>query len=670
MTYSSYADHYEPFSYYFCKWITSPRTKGGSDYSNIAYTIANPYSRCISDTLIGDVIIAKNGVTEGYLPDSANVRFTWDHETNALARAYIKGSGQAKDRFLVLTGKDDNLKDANGDPIREGTGNRTGLLANEELLSDAGNWIYTVDVTANREAAIKLTAKYNDKTQYFKGSESTNDDNYARLLSSTADNSYKIRIIYDFKTNHLITAWLPNNNESVPKDAELGADMMIIRTNQGATQQINFTNNATLSDVGIGYAVMTFTKDHVTGGTSQYDRSLYWVSFPFDVWLQDVFGFGEYGQHWIMEYYDGASRAANGLWADSDTYWKYITNPNYKLEAGKGYVLCLNLGKMTASSAVFENTDEVSLYFPSASPLDVISSEVTTAEVPAHTCTIERDNRNIYDSNWNLIGVPGFKDITGVGVGGSAHEKADPNVNAKCVSFYYAYQSSDNSYIATAETNDFQIMHSYMVQFAGTIEWSSLANPPTSVAARRTGEMPSEHTLRLELAQGENKADQTIIKLQEQNATTDFDMNIDMAKIKNSGANIYTLTENTAIMVAGNALPMEKVNIPVGIEVTESGTYTLRMPDGTDGISVTLLDNLTGIHTDMLLGEYTVTLDAGSHLNRFYIAVDPDRTATSVENVGEEAKGDKAKGVEKYLIDGQLFIRTAEGIFDARGQRL
>ena len=671
MTYSSYADHNEPFSYYFCKWIHSD-TKTANK-GNVTYTVANDYSRCISDTLIGDNIIAKDGVTAGCLPDSANVRFTWDHETNALARAYIRGSGQSSDRFLVLTGKDENLKDADGEVIPEGTGDLKGILANEKLLTDMGNWIYQVDVTANRATLIKLTAKYNDKTQYFKGSEGDNDDNYASLLSSTAHDSYKIRIIYDFKTNHLITAWLPNEQEDIPDDEELGADMMIIRTNQEATQQINFTNNATLSDVGIGYAVMTFTKAHVNGSSSQYNRALYWVSFPFDVWLQDVFGFGEYGQHWIMEYYDGVSRAANGLWADSDTYWKYITNPNYKLEAGKGYVLCLNLGKMTASSAVFENTDEVSLYFPSASPLQTITSEVTAAEVPAHTCTIERDNRNIYDSNWNLIGVPGFKDIHIEGIDGSAHLQYNDEIDADCVSFYYAYQPDDNTYTAgdASRTNNFQIMYSYMVQFAGTIEWSSPAfKAPSSVAARRTGDMPSEHTLRLELAQGEDKADQTIIKLQEQDATADFDMNIDMTKIKNSGANIYTLTENTAIMVAGNALPMEKTTIPVGIEVANAGTYTLRMPDGTDGISVTLIDNQTGIHTDMLLSEYTITLDAGSHLNRFYIAVDPDRTATSVENVGEEAKGDKAKGVEKFLIDGQLFIRTAEGIFDAQGRKL
>ena len=96
-----------------------------------------------------------------------------------------------------------------------------------------------------------------------------------------------------------------------------------------------------------------------------------------------------------------------------------------------------------------------------------------------------------------------------------------------------------------------------------------------------------------------------------------------------------------------------------------------RMPDGTDGISVTLVDNVTGTHTDMLMDEYTITLDAGTIENRFYLVVDPDRTATSVENVGEEAKGDEAKGqIKKFLIDGKLFIRTADGIFDAKGQRM
>ena len=515
---------------------------------------------------------------------------------------------------------------------------------------------------------------YHNLVQYFKGSE----NEYMNLLSSDTEQHFKIRLIYDFKTNHLVVAWLPESE--ITTNFELSSDMMIIRRNQENAMQVHFNpNSRQVIGIGTGYAVMTFTTAHVNGNTSDYNRALYWVSFPFDVRLKEVFGFGEYGQHWIMEYYDGAARAANGLWADSDTYWKYITNPDYTLKAGQGYVLCLNLGKMGTTSSVFAHTDEVSLYFPSASPLQTITGEVTTAEVPAHTCTIERDNRNIYDSNWNLIGVPGFKDITGVGVGGSAHKDIeDPNVTEECVNFYYKYIPADNKYEATDNThqNDFQTMFSYMVQYAGTVEWSSPAfpNAPSSIAARRVGNVPSEHTLRLEFLQSETLADQTIIKLQEQDATADFDMNIDMAKMMNSGTNIYTMTANTNIMVGGNALPIARTTVPVGVRVDATGEYTFRMPDGTDGISVILLDNQTGAHTNMLLDEYTVILEAGTYENRFSLVLDPQRTSTEVENIGDGygdgVNGNGTEGIKKYIIDGQLFIRTANGLFDAKGQRL
>ena len=664
MTFSTFAESHSNFNHYFCKWINN----NNGTHSNVKFTIANDYSYSLSDTLNNDRFIQDE---EGYLPDSANVRFGWDSRTNEVSRAYLKGSGHAKDRFLVLIGENDNLRDSVGNIITEGTGNNNGLNANEVLFLDAGNWVYQVDVKANKNTKIKLTAEYNNLVQYFKGSE----NEYITLLNSDTEQNFKIRLIYDFKTNHLVVAWLPESE--ITTDFELSSDMMIIRRNQENAMQVHFNpNSKQVSGIGTGYAVMTFTKSHVNGNTSEYNRALYWVSFPFDVRLKEVFGFGEYGQHWIMEYYDGAARAANGLWIDSDTYWKYITNPDYTLKAGQGYVLCLNLGKMGTNSAVFANTDEVSLYFPSASPLQTITGEVTTAEVPAHECTIERDFRYIYDSNWNLIGVPGFKDITGVGVGGSAHEDIeDPNVTAECVNFYYKYIPATNKYEATDNTkeNDFQTMFSYMVQYAGTIEWSSspaFPNAPSSIAARRVGNVPSEHTLRLELLQSEALADQTIIKLQEQDATADFDMNIDMAKMMNSGANIYTMTANTNIMVGGNALPIARTTVPVGVRVDATGEYTFRMPDGTDGISVILVDNQTGAHTNMLLDEYTVTLDAGTIENRFALIVNPHRTSTSIDNIGDEAKGDKAKGVEKYLIDGQLIIRTADDLFDAQGHRL
>ena len=689
MTFSSYAQQHEHFDHYFCKWIHKDK--------NVRYTVANDYSYCISDTLFADDIIGGNDGTIEVLPVDANVRFMWDSRDNSIGRAYIAGSSNQADRFLVVEGKDNNLKDAAGNNLLEGQhgSNRYGLKANEEILKDMGNWIYQVDVKANKDALIKLTALYNGTIQYFKGTEGEEDNAYIRLLASDATDTYKIRLIYDFKVNQLIIAWLVDN-EDIEENMVLGADMMIIRHNQGRATQINFNNATdTIKNVEKAYAVMTFDKyflnnrtypnaDGEGGGNtlpnneqlSAHARALYWISFPFNVKLSDVSGFGEYGDYWILEYYDGADRAKNGLWVDTDTYWKYITNPNYIIQAGQGYVLSLNLNKMGFESTVFSNTAEVSLFFPSTDSLHIITHNLPTAvEVPAHECTIERENgiHKIYDSHWNMIGVPGFADIENVPVGDNLFNKERKLIDEEEVTFYYQYVPEDNTYDAKSKNSEnFQIMYSYMVQYCGTINWTTPAfSVPSAIAARSASSMPSEYNMLLELASSNNTADQTYIKLQEERATVDFDLNLDLTKIMNHGENIYTLTGSQDIKCAGNTLPIQRITVPVGVRVDVAGEYTFRMPDGTDGISAILVDNQTGAHTNMLLDEYTVILEAGTYENRFHLIVDPDRTATSVENVGEEAKGDKAKGqIKKFLIDGKLFIRTADGIFDAKGQRL
>ena len=684
--FSSYASDHEHFTHYFCKWIESSEQKG---YSNVKYTIANDYSYCISDTLDNDDVIKNNQTEQGFLPANANVRFTWNNKDNTLSRAYISGSTWTRDRFLVLSGNDQlfdiNIDDETGAPLffPEGTtnGSRDGLHANEAIFADMGNWIYQLDVHANNLTTIKLTALYNEVVQYFKGSEKES----TTLLRSTAGKNYKIRLIYDFKINKLISAWLAGDETIAGQDQTLGADMMIIRHNQEKAEQLNFDpTSRQLTDVRTAYAVMTFDKyflnnraedgSHLSDADKQspYARALYWISFPFDVKLSEVFGFGEYGDYWIMEYYDGEARAINGLWADTDTYWKYITNKNYILQKGQGYVISLNLNKMGYESNIFDNTDEVSLYFPSNGALGTITGVPTNYYAKEHECTIDRENgiHKIYDSHWNVIGVPGFADIENVEIG-------DHLFTQDSIHFYYEYLPQTNEYRTRRAGNEktpanFQTMYSYMVQYYGGINWSTKTfTGPSAIAARRTGAMPSQYDLRLELTTDDQLHDQTFLLLDEdKRATAEYDVNLDLTKIMNKNASIYTLAGEQRITLSGNTLPMEKVTVPVGVMIATAGTYTFRMPDGTDGIAVTLVDNATGTHTNMLMSEYTVTLNAGTIENRFYLVVDPDRTATSVENVGSGANGDEAKGVEKFLIDGKLFIRTTDGIFDAKGQRL
>ena len=655
MTYASYPDRYENFDHYYCKWVENPT-------ENVSFTIANDYSYCVSDTMTTD-----NIATNSCLPDQqASVRFGWDSKSNELSRAYLSGSTNISDRFLVLIG-DAKLKDANGHNFNVG-----GLNPHETNFADLQNWIYQVDVTASKDTYVKLTANYKGKVQYFHGSQNTG----AQLLTSSDESEYKMRIVYDFKTNHLVAAWLGGGNTIEGENRELGAEMMIIRKNQNKAEQLLFNPNTnTLSSVETVYAVTTFTKDFITSNRTQYERALYWVSFPFDVRIGDVFGFGEYGDHWIIQYYDGDARAKYGLFEDSGTYWKFITNTDAILHKNTGYVLTLDLDKVRTS--FINNVEDVSLYFPSTTNLGIITGTLPeSVTVPPHECKIvmpdftaeNKRDRRIYDSHWNMIGVPVFADVNGF-LTNPAHVRDG-------ISFYYEYLPATNSYQATNKTADFQTMYGYMVQFAGTINWSSkdvTFNPNQQLAARRNSEseLPEKVVLGLELVQGEEKADQTFVQLQQEGATTDFDMNIDLTKIINSGANIYTLT-NDRIQAAGNALPMEEAIVPVGVQIAAEGEYTFRMPDGTEGMVVELVDYETNTRTNLLLSDYIVTLPKGTSKNRFALHIQPQKdVVTGVESIGENGKVKTENGKpNKFLIDGKLIIRTADGIFDAQGHRL
>ena len=159
--------------------------------------------------------------------------------------------------------------------------------------------------------------------------------------------------------------------------------------------------------------------------------------------------------------------------------------------------------------------------------------------------------------------------------------------------------------------------------------------------------------------------------MEEEGATAEFDLSRDLTKIINSGANIYTLAGEYSIQTAGNALPMEEAVVPVGVDIATAGEYTFRMPDGTEGMVVELLDYEENTRTNLLLSDYTVTLQKGSNENRFALYIQPSKSgvSTSIENVDEGVNGGEA--VMKYLIDGKLFIRTADGVlYDAQGRKL
>jgi hypothetical protein len=254
-----------------------------------------------------------------------------------------------------------------------------------------------------------------------------------------------------------------------------------------------------------------------------------------------------------------------------------------------------------------------------------------------------------------MIGVPSFANQT-------------ITTDNETVKYFYDYSHKDDKYntAKNAGAKTFKPMHAYMVQFAGVIDWKSqeFGEAQKQLAAKKNADAEEQYTLRLELQQNGVKADQTFVELQD-DATTMFDMNIDLTKMFNAGANIYTIipTDIDPVQAAANVMPIANTVIPVGVQIAKAGEYTFAMPDGTDGIVVELIDYETNTTTNLMLDEYTVNLAAGTNESRFALSVKPDKTTTSLEDININSNG-----VKKYLIDGVLYLQKDGVLYDAQGK--
>ena len=711
MTYSQYSEEHSDFSHYFMGHVY-----GGT---NIKFVVANDYSPCISDTLIqstyrgGDAAHVWGSDGDGHIAgdlkaDEANIRFMWNRANNAIYRAYLAPAQSDGSEFLVLRGMtSDNLKDENGNPLRNASNSGQAGYNHKApdyciQFVDDENWIYEATVQVVPSTYVKLYAFFHDDYFYYKGTEDdTFDDTHAIKLVEGSGDAVKVRVIYDFKTDRLVAAYLPSGD--INDQLAIHADVMFIREHQGDIDQLTFSEKdskmGSITDINTAYAVMRFNKwtlnnkdknthEVLDNPKSIYERSLYYVSFPFPVNLNEVFGFGTYGQHWIIQRYRGDLRAQQGYWAESSGFWEFIWNRNgVVLYPNEGYILTLETELLGEESDVWGpdgRSSQIELFFPSTGNLGSITSASITQDVPAHACTINRAateglpdtgdprtsyNRTVFDSHWNIMSVPtyvnvnnpSFANTTWIGGG-------EGNVGPR---FLYTWNPDDNTLTATSgEGFMYHAMHAYTVQYCGNVTWETSVSP--TAAPQRNTEYRGEYEFCLEVRQDEQMIDRTFVRLSDdENVTTGFEFGEDMTKQFNSRkANIFTIAGNTSL--GGNSLPLSTTQttvVPVGVSVKNTGDYTFAIPEGTEGIGVTLVDNETGVRTSLSALSYTVNLQPGDYTGRFVLEISPiAQTPTGVETVTGE--GLPVTGVRKVMIDGILYIVKDGKMYDARGARV
>ena len=701
MTYSAFSESDEnsfgeKFSHYKTKWCEQG--------TNVKFVIANDYSLCISDTLTQDEgnpfgNIDEHGNINSDGKYNANIRFMWNRHTNEVSRAYVAAASDEARKFLVLKANK-TIQNESGHAINN----------NEVVFQDTQNWLYERTIKVQPGTLVKLYACYPDldeaKAQHFRGeygNDFTKDVTAVQILGGNSSEWYTMRIVYDFKTNRLMGAWVPD--QKIDGDLEIDADVMVIRQHQEDATCITFANaGSQLTQVKTVYGVIRFnrwtlnnrsTADHkvlpLQDQKSIYERALYFISFPFDVHLSDVFGFGTYGTHWVISEYNGLRRAERGYFADNCvnedcTNWDYIWEPdNFVLEANKGYLLSLDLDLMKHDNEAFwaHNIQQVELFFPSYANVETIAQ--TSYTMPAldekYKCTIDYSHiegktdsdRRVKDSYWRCIGVPSFADynstLTTDGETAITWKPKDTEFP-----FLYEWNVSDNSLMVRAANKyRFRPTFAYLVQNGNEIHWSAVnaTPPPASIAARQRTEAERNYDWKITLSNNDVAEDQTYLRMTDnEEVTKDFDFNQDLAKELNYGrSDIYTLIGYEK--AAANSMPFSENTtvVPLGLDIEQAGDYTIAMPEGVESVGVTLLDTETGERTNLSIGmDYTISLNKGACHNRLYLEISPiQQTPTDIEYTDQ---GTREQSVRKVLIDGKLIIRTAEGVFDAQGKRL
>ncbi len=659
----------DAFNYFHCVYC-------GNGSQDLRFCVANDYNPNLSYTMTTDEIC-----TEGkLLGQGANIRFMWDSRTGAIGRAYLAGSADAY-YLRIMPDPDHNRTYSN-----EGG---TTLLGNVKL-KDIQDWVYSYDAYARLGAKIALQARYKGRNQYFYGNGELNNDTpstYEFLIGTapTSETVYKMRMTYDFKVDRLVCGWLPTHD--IDENLDLNADALIIREHNEDALLMHVTKAGgiphSIIEVKTVYGVMQLNKsvmtDHPNNSSYPSELLMYWIAFPFDVNVRDIFGISGFNQKWRILKYNGKKRAEIGWFRETSTFWEPLTADDV-MNANEGYVLSLNRNYFAPTNAEVwsHGIQSVSLYFPSAQQVGTISLAPRNIEIPEYKCEIDRyfeqdmndtekdpsewRNHKTTDSNWHVIGVPFFERQVG---------------NAQLSSkYYYEWSCSDSEQaynVVDATAYEFKPTFAYMIQWSGMLNWAEGTTPvdpsPYKVARRAPAADDPYYKIGLELqsVSDDKLIDRTYVELRE-GAANEFVLNEDLYKQDNSGSNLYGLTVD-GYHTGANVLPMANASVVLGLDIQTASSYRFSMPKDVD-CDVYLEDTWTGSKTQLNYNDYEIDLEAQDYTGRFVLsAALAPVIPTEIEQAGEGEIVPK-QYTRKVIVNGQLYMLRDGQVFDAIGHRV
>lgn len=402
---------------------------------------------------------------------------------------------------------------------------------------------------------------------------------------------------------------------------------------------------------------------------------MYSLALPYDVALEDItYGDGSdiaLGSALYVSAYDGAARAQN-LGANNN--WVYETDFATKfgsatLKAGVGYTISAQPQTSGDNYAI--------LRLPMKSNIASGNTEAAkSVAVTAHGAGAAiADNHK----GWNLVANPYMASISGdsdeyselmlrymeILPGGTwqwtGEEQRYVTIPYNDGSGYYQLKFSEAV---------LQPFKNFFVQ-VGTTGNLDFVLAHRQNAPARYMQTNTEREVEFEIILGNSLHQDNAGMLISDKYTPAYEINADLEKMTGS-MSLYTIYNGYKLAYNATSLNEAEEWIPVGYIVPKVGEYTFKLDERAaveDIIHIYLMDNETGVITDLIDNTYTFETSVKKNENRFAIRVvlsqEESGTTTGVDDLLQQDKQ-----AQKFIYNDQLFILRDGVVYDAMGQRI
>lgn len=363
----------------------------------------------------------------------------------------------------------------------------------------------------------------------------------------------------------------------------------------------------------------------------------YFISLPYDLKVSDIVSLEEEAPKYVVRYYDGANRAANGATGSWKNYDKDAIIP-----AGTGFI--------------FQASEAGWWQFPAqnnASKQQLTSNKMFEKKLE------KNQSADASNSGWNLVGNPcqSWYNIHKLNFTAPITVRENDS--------YAAYSVIDDDYVIAPN-------QAFFIQCPDGLESISFPIDGRQMTSEIKGQLnvkayASEQTeqrslVDLVVSDGTNK-DRTRVVLNDK-ASANYDVMCDASKFMSDNASVPQIYsyDNSGVKYAINERPENNGIIQLGFRAGEGGCFTFSLVRNTMD-KVLLVDNEKGVTVDLTSQDYQFTADAGVYDRRFELRL-AGNNLTAIDKMEADAENNVkvvADGIILNNVYGDVAVYTVGG---------